>query len=102
MLPDSSGYLFIKALQECRVVGTQNNHLKKKKKMMLVCEGIFQNWPLGIVLWDKTFNFEDNITLLVLKNKQFKKKNTLFVKEFIKSDCLEQSYGTKCLILKIA
>ena len=42
--------------------------------MTPVCEGIFQIWPLGMELWDKTFNFEDNIGLLVLKTIILKKK----------------------------
>ena len=47
---------------------------------MPVCEGIFQIWPLGTELQDKTFNFEDNIGLLVLKiiilkNQEIFKKN---------------------------
>ena len=50
-------------------------------------------------LW-KTFNFEDNLELLILKMIIWKKQ-PLFVKEFFKSDHLEQSYGTKCWIFKI-
>ena len=41
----------------------------------------------------KTFNFEDNIALVVLKV-IILKKSPLFVKEFFKSDNLEWSYGT--------
>ena len=37
------------------------------QKMTPVCEGMFQIWPIGMKLWDKTFNFEDKIELLVLK-----------------------------------
>ena len=44
------------------------------------------------------FNFEDNISLLVLKM-NILKKLPLFVKEFFKSDNLEWSYGTKGSIL---
>ena len=32
-------------------------------EMTPVCEGIFQIWQLGTELWDKTFNFEDDIGL---------------------------------------
>ena len=36
---------------------------KKKKKTTPVCEGIFQIWQHGIVLWDKMSNFEDSTGL---------------------------------------
>ena len=46
------------------------------------------------------FSSEGNIGLLVLKMIA-SKNQPLFVKEMFKSDHLEQSYGTKSLILKI-
>ena len=49
---------------EDKAVGTQNDCLEK---VTPVCEGIFHIWMLGMELWNKTFNFEDNIGLLVLK-----------------------------------
>ena len=46
------------------------------------------------------FNFEDNIGVLVLKAIA-SEKWFLFVKEFSKSDNLEQSFGIKHSILQI-
>ena len=37
------------------------------KNLPPACEWLLQIWPLGTELWDKTFNFEDNIGLLVPK-----------------------------------
>ena len=51
-------------------------------------------------LWDKSFNFEDNIALLVLKTIVLKEQ-LLFVKEFFNFDHLDESYGTKNSILNI-
>ena len=54
-------------------------------KMTHVCEGIFQVWPFGTDLWDKTFNFEGNVGLLVLKMIVWKKTATI-CEEFFNSD----------------
>ena len=42
-------------------------------------------------IWDKMFNFEDNIRLFVHKMIVLKQKTTLFMKEFFKSDNSEWS-----------
>ena len=62
---------------------------------------VFQFWTLRTELWDKMFNFEDKVGLLVLKIIVLKKKQPLFLKEFFKSNHLKWSYGTTHSILKI-
>ena len=37
------------------------------KKQCLFVKEFLKSGPLGMELWDKTFNFEDNIRLVVLK-----------------------------------
>ena len=60
-----------------------------------------QKYASGAGLWDKMFSFEDKIVFLVLKTIA-SKNGPLFVKEFFKSDNVEQSSGTKHSVLKIA
>ena len=50
--------------------------------MTPVFEVIFQIWPFGMELWDKTFNFEDNLGLAVLKMIVLRKQPQ-FMKEII-------------------